>query len=1012
MRLALRGLWWRRGTSCVILLVIALSIAGAVTGPLFARAAAESALRIRLEQAPVADSGIRLSTDSQSTATLSGLRSLFPSELSAYFLKQVPSLQIFTGVASATNAAGNSAITWRAGFCRHLVVVSGHCPHGPSEAIVSARTLSTKGYGIRLGGPLYVGNKKPLTVVGLYRPGNLSDPFWFGQNYFNAQLGNDDQPDTLDSIFVDEPAITHSQAHPSTQAAVDYYLSPRSIRLDDLSRVTAATDELLHRFPATGRPAVQTQLPHLLTTAKKDRDVLNEGTLTVTAMLVLLGWLVLHHVISGTSESRASEIAAAKLRGWRPRAVVRFGLAETALLFAAGVPLGMLLGAVATHLLASTTLASGTPVLIRPAPGVAAAIATTGAAVAAVVASRQVLRRPIVDQWRKADAQLAASGRVGFVGDVALVLLACGGLVLLRLTGAASGGRPQLAGLLAPGLFIVAIARLAIRLMPALSRGAVRRSRASGRVAGFLAVRQVARRRYGLGAGALLAVAVGLAVYSVASISVIHTNQQVRAEAEVGAASVVTVQPKPGTTLVEDVDRADPDGRWAMAAAEWQPTGGNLVGHVTAVQSSRFASTSYWHGTWGATTSQSIQRALSPAVAPSIFVRSGLIRVRLTAAGPHIGKPLPNLAVALRDQRGRPVLQKGPRIRLGTHNYIWQIRCDAPCRLVDLEVYRSINDYSTMTGSIVVHEIAQRRGHAWHAVDAHLTVPRAWRAGRVLSNGFSLATASTTGLSADFSVEAGGWPTVEVADYPRPLPIVVAAHAQTTSGAVFVGEVTQVTPLDAVKQIRIVPRSLQYGVLTDLELAARELPQFDGATEEVWLSPSAPSDALARLRAAGLSTGNPDTIAAHLRALRSQGPAQTLNLLSFASIIAILFAIAAIALNIALIARRRAFELAALATLGIRRSLLLKSCVTEQLLLLAVSVVTGTVTALIAFGVGASSVPQFSDVTAVPLSFVPDSLALAGLLVALLVLVGLGAVVAGRLLLATARPALLREGVQ
>ena len=1012
MRLALRGLWWRRGTSCVVLLVIALSVAGALTGPLFSRAAAESALRIRLEQAPVGDSGIRLVTSPPTAPTLQGLASLFPNELLPYFPRQVPSLQIHTGVTTSHGGSGVSDLTWRRGFCDHLVLASGRCPHGQSEAIVSDRTVANAGYHLKLGSTFFAGSPSPLTVVGVYRPGNLSDSFWFGHNYFNAQFGNDDQPDQLDSIFVDQPVITHIHNQPSANAYVDFYLAPARIRLDDLNVLDRETKALLQRYSALEQPGAQSLLPQILRSAAHDRNVLNEGSLTVTAMLVLLGWLVLYYVISGTSEARAGEIAAAKLRGWRPSAVVRFGLAETGLLLAAGVPLGMLLGYVSVHLLATSTLASGTPVIARAAPFVAAAIATSGAAVAAFAASHRVLRRPIIEQWRKADTRLAASGRAGLVRDVVVGLVACWGLVLLRHTGALNGGTPAISGLVAPGLFILAAARLGTRAVPALGRLAVHNSRGSRNVASFLAVRQVARRASALGASALLAVAIGLAVYSVASISIIHVNQQARAQAEVGAALVVPVQPRPGTTLVQAVDRADPSGKWAMGVAKWQPVGGNLVGDLYAVQTSRLTHVAFWQQKWGADSIRLLQRALTPAAAPSVLLSGDALRIRMSATGPRLGVPAPNIAVAMTDRDGRRVLRVGPPIRLGSHSYTLRTGCALPCRLSDLEVYRSINDYKTMKGAIVVHEIAQRTGNVWRTVPAHLTVSRDWRAGPMLTNGFVLAVADPSGLRASFSVEAGGWPVLEVADYPRPLPIVEASRAQTTSGPPFVGEVAQVAPLSLVANVKVLPRGLQYSVLTDLDASTKQLPEFDSASDEVWLSASAPRDALSRLRAAGLSIGTPDRLSAHLRVLRSEGPAQTLNLLSFASVVACLFAVAAIALNLALTARRRAYELAALGTVGVRRRTLLRASVTEQLLLLAISVVLGTAAALIAFAVGASSVPQFSEATAVPLSFAANPLALAGLLGTVAALVGVGAVIAGRALLATAVPTLLREGAQ
>src|ERR1700710_2948972 len=49
--LALRGLWFRRWVSLAVLVVSSLVVGGAVTGPLFLRAAGESVLRDNLNEA-------------------------------------------------------------------------------------------------------------------------------------------------------------------------------------------------------------------------------------------------------------------------------------------------------------------------------------------------------------------------------------------------------------------------------------------------------------------------------------------------------------------------------------------------------------------------------------------------------------------------------------------------------------------------------------------------------------------------------------------------------------------------------------------------------------------------------------------------------------------------------------------------------------------------------------------------------------------------------------------------
>ena len=82
--------------------------------------------------------------------------------------------------------------------------------------MASSRTLGGD-YGWRLGGTLRaVGSERRrpgrprgqhppaavLTVVGLYRPRDYADPYWFAHPYFDARLGQGDKPDYVDAVFV------------------------------------------------------------------------------------------------------------------------------------------------------------------------------------------------------------------------------------------------------------------------------------------------------------------------------------------------------------------------------------------------------------------------------------------------------------------------------------------------------------------------------------------------------------------------------------------------------------------------------------------------------------------------------------------------------------------------------------------------------------------------------------------------------------------------------------------
>ena len=61
----------------------------------------------------------------------------------------------------------------------------------------------------------------------------------------------------------------------------------------------------------------------MLDRATRARGGLDGGTAAVTIQLLLLAWLVLFEVVLASSESRAAEVAIAKLRGLPPRSVAR-----------------------------------------------------------------------------------------------------------------------------------------------------------------------------------------------------------------------------------------------------------------------------------------------------------------------------------------------------------------------------------------------------------------------------------------------------------------------------------------------------------------------------------------------------------------------------------------------------------------------------------------------------------------------------------------------------------------
>src|SRR5258707_10331182 len=149
------------------------------------------------------------------------------------------------------------------------------------------------------------------------------------------------------------------------------------------------------------------------------------------------------------------------------------------MLLIAALPFGAVFSLVATTALGSLLLRPGTPVSMSPAGWLAAAAATAGGLIAVIVAARRTLRRPVVQQWRRAGRR--ATDR-GWVVDAILLTGAAGGLLNLAINGEISSTRHNALSLLVPGLLGLAVAGGASPPLPPARPPAVRPPRQPPRV--------------------------------------------------------------------------------------------------------------------------------------------------------------------------------------------------------------------------------------------------------------------------------------------------------------------------------------------------------------------------------------------------------------------------------------------------------------------------------------------------------------------------------------------------
>jgi predicted lysophospholipase L1 biosynthesis ABC-type transport system permease subunit len=208
----------------------------------------------------------------------------------------------------------------------------------------------------------------------------------------------------------------------------------------------------------------------------------------------------------------------------------------------------------------------------------------------------------------------------------------------------------------------------------------------------------------------------------------------------------------------------------------------------------------------------------------------------------------------------------------------------------------------------------------------------------------------------------------------------------------------------------VLPAVLDQGVILDLSFLRAQLPDFDNeANWQVWLSPTAPPDATARLRAAGLVIGPARTEHARLIELGRQGPALSLFLLLACAIVGSVLAVGGTAISISASARRRSFEMAALRTVGVTKPALYRAGVLEQLLLLGTAVVLGIPAGILAARLAMPVIPEFADTTPIALQYGPNPVPVVLFAIAFSAIVGLSAAVASYAVLRAARPGRLRE---
>jgi hypothetical protein len=907
------GLLHRRGIAVTLLMTALLAAGAADASAIYKDAAATSGLRARLTSAPALDSGVvvdasgspRLNPELQLNQLVGHLRFSASRESGMSILGDVDRHSALDVPMKASTSTGQ---------CEHLTMVQGICPVRGVGVAVPVSAAAHDGW--RVGSTLTLGqlSAQPngfidtnvlgttvfrpgsafspvipsvrARVVGVYAVPRPSEPYWLGSPPVTTASAIQVMPVT---IITTPHLFTRMPHFLEAQAFVAQTLRGGAVTTSDVPALRHSITSIV-KANHSGHLAVSTQLPQLLkVNAEENRALSNVSLIAVAQLLALVGVVLVVVLLVGAA-SRETEVVAASLQGRHPLRVATGIVTEPVVLILAGCLGGVLIAPFAVHIAAGHWLRAGTPVPFLPLQGAeqAVAVALTGVVAAAVVAVRAAYRA----------TRLASDGHSRSSvpwWELAALLVAFAGVVeLMTAGGVRSHSTPW--ALLAPAMCGLAIGLLIARIVPPLLQPLVHRTRHQRRIWLYLLVRELRRDAAAWRLTAVVAMAVSLLSFAVAVDRGAAADRHDRAGLIVGADRVVSVTAPSATFLTHAIDRADPAGRWAMAAVEIQPFG-SAAERVLAVQSARLPAVAAWSRSVAGMTPRALGRALQPTpTTPYRFKKRQLTLPVTVSATSRRPTPL-TLTIALPSGLRRRVT--GPVLQPGTRSVTWQTPAcvsEGGCRILGLAVDHPTRKQPLRVsigglGSgpwradnlLVAHEV----GGVWHLFDP---------AFRALSGTEALVRP----------------------EYPRLIPVVATSHSPEV-----VGLDSRIPPVRVAGAGAVLPRLLNAGSLVDLSyLALANTGADPGTTQlqsQVWLGPKAPTDAIGRLQSAGLTVGSIDRSSATYTALNGLDPALALDGYLAVAALAVLLALSLLCGYGAVAARRRRAEFIALATAGASR---------------------------------------------------------------------------------------------
>ena len=868
-------------------------------------------------------------------------------------------------------------LVFRQDSCAHVATIAGRCPVSTREIMVPQEFSEQSGLtagstvGLRwakydpVGGWIPLGQPVTMTVVGVYRPTSVGDHYWGGQDFFTQVTGDRN----IASPFLTVRGTIDAVQHPQNELQVDdSFLKQDKVTPDAIPAIRKQVASMTTPDP-TKPTTFGTSISALLDRIDHDRQTAQIAAAIAAVPLVLLGCLVLFLVTAYGLQDRRTEVGVVRLRG--VRAASRWWLAtgEVGVPAVAGVVAGVVCGLFATLLAASLTVPGHVSVSLGPSSRRALLYVLIAMFVALLAAHQRTLSSGVAELLRRVPSR-AAGWRAATL-EIAVVALAVAAVVQLK----AQTGDLNGITLLAPGLVIIAIAVLAGRFVPAIasrigiSALASRGSRTGKARLGLgLGALQLARRP---GAQRLMTVhvlAIGILTLTISAAAYQSSAQREQVRVQIGADRVLSIAAAPRNSLIEAVDKVDPDGRFAMLTTSVQA---NLPSDppLLAVDSSRLATVAVWpKSSMSAAQAQALLQRPQPA--PFQFTAT-VIELHVSAQ-PLPGSsaeyrvviqvvPLSGVADAVTIDLG--ALQPGDHIYRGPAQV-----CASGCRISAIGVTTSRADSSGV--SLVVKGMRTVSPVAG-PVDLGLTDGSRWQPSVAGDGLLPQLTPGVDDLQMQVVTDTGGGILGAAAvNVNGKLPVIATGSLPRPTLGLLADKPASVS---VVGTASVLPRLGDHGALVDLRTYdVNSGADTDVSSPEIWLNASAPKDILTRLKSAGILVTGERNQSTELSFTRLQGPSVGMRFDILVGVAAILLAVLGMILMAAVDRRSRAAELRVLRVQGLPAQTARRAAFVGHASIAVVAGAIGGLAALVSWLLVSARLPIFANgVGLVPLGLTP-----------------------------------------